>query len=103
MTKDKDLSQDWKILALMIRHRMEHKWWYAADFNRLELGDLFVGYEASSRLSGLASRYPWIISEQDGRFKKRAIDFNVLKQHLEDGRVPPDLRKFIFEQREYGN
>lgn len=102
MTKDKDLPQEKKILALMIRHRNERKWWYASDFTRLDLGDLFVGYEASARLSNLASRYRWIISENDGRFIKRAIDWSVLREHLEKGLIAPDLRKFLYEQRDYG-
>lgn len=100
MIKDADMTQDQKIIALMIRQRFERDWFYPYDFMQSHLGDLFVGYEASARLSELASRFSWIESERDGKYLKRRINWAELRLALDMRRVPDDWREFIYQQRD---
>lgn len=77
-----ELTQHQKILTLMCRHRAQ-EWWLPIHFMDSNLGDLFVGYEASARLSELAKDNPQMIqSLPDGRFKKRRIRFETIHAWL---------------------
>ena len=74
------MEQKEKVLALMISRRGKQEWFYAPDFMKPELGDLFVGYEASARMTDVAKQYPYMIDvKKDGkyrwiRFRFEAID-----------------------------
>ena len=57
----------------MLRNR-DKEWWLPQDFQRNGLGELFVGYEASARLSELAKDFNCIESEQFGKYKRRKIN-----------------------------
>ena len=71
---EKDTQQA-KILFTMINNP-KTTWWYPQDFMKPDLGDLFVGYEASARLSELAKDYPEMIdSKRDGKYKVRRLRF----------------------------
>lgn len=58
------MRQEEKVIAIMVREHQpgynptEKKWFIPPDFMQNDLGDLFVGYEASARLSGLTKKYP---------------------------------------------
>lgn len=65
-------TQHQKILELMAGD--PKRWWLASDFMQPGLGELFVGYEASARLSELAKLYPdKIESQQQGKYIARRL------------------------------
>lgn len=50
------------------------EWYLPQDFMRPYQGELFVGYEASARLSELGSKYKDLIeSKRDGKYVARRI------------------------------
>ncbi len=84
------MTQYQKIITTMTRD--PQRWWLPKDFMQSHLGDLFVGYEASARLSELASMYPdFIDTEKQGRFKARRINVEAFKKRVEEGTVDADL------------
>lgn len=86
-------TQEKKILTIMCQHP-EVKWWFPYDFMKPELGDNFVGYEASARLSELATNYPDMVeSERDGKYIKRRIRFETGKDWF--WTLPKELRAVI--------
>lgn len=87
-------SQHQKILVRMCL-RPDKKWWFPYDFMDGDpLGGIFVGYEASARLSELAKRYPDMVeSENAGKYIRRRLRFETISQWLPD--LPKDLRYVI--------
>ena len=87
-------TQHQKILVRMC-HKPDKKWWFPYDFMDGDpLGGLFVGYEASARLSELAKRYPAMVdSENAGKYVRRRLRFETIDQWLPD--LPKDLRYVI--------
>ena len=82
------MTQQEKIIITMLRGRRE--WWLPFDFMRTSDGELFVGYEASARLSELRKEYPDMIeSKRDGKYvatrlRREAVAewFNTLPKYL---------------------
>lgn len=90
-----ELTQHQKILTTMCRNQ-DQEWWFPYDFMGDMLGDLFVGYEASARLSELAKDYPdMIASEQAGKYIKRRVRFETIEQWFPE--LPKDLR-YVFHR-----
>jgi len=59
----------------------DKRFWLASDFMKPELGELFVGYEATARLAELVSDYPDMFeTERQGRFRAVRIKFEDGKQ-----------------------
>ena len=80
-----------KIFALMCYNREKREWFFPPDFMKPELGDLFVGYEASARLSDLARKYPDMIeSLKRGKYMYRRIKWE--KRGLWIDSLPENLR-----------
>ncbi len=76
-----DLTQHQKILTLMIRKQHLQAWFFPYEFMNNDLGELFVGYEASARLSELARNYPDMIEiRRDGRYIKRRIRWETIHE-----------------------
>lgn len=68
----RELTQHEKIITIMARQ--PGHWFRPADFMQPELGELFVGYEASARLSELAKQFPRAInSRQSGKYIERCL------------------------------
>lgn len=89
------LTQHQKILMLICKNP-DKKWWLPHDFMHERLGYLFVGYEASARLSELAHDYPYMIeSKTEGKYKARRIRFENIGQWFPD--LPKELR-YIFHK-----
>lgn len=87
-----ELSQKEKILVIMAKDPT--RWFYPYDFMRGDLGDLFVGYKASSRISELAHDYPKIFeSEVDGKYVKRRLKMSSVKEWYYD--LPVSYRKVL--------
>ena len=85
------LSQQQKVLTIMCQGTAD-QWYHPYDFMQPSLGTLFVGYEASARLSELAKGYPEMIeSQRSGKYMKRRIRRDTVKQWLP--RLPRDLQQ----------
>ena len=80
-----ELTQHEKILKIM-ETNPQKEWWYAPDFQQPDLGELFVGYEATARMSELAKMYPERIET------KRIGKYRYIK--LKKGYVAKDKPKW---------
>lgn len=67
------MTQHEKIIAVIKTDPL--RWWLPGDFMKPELGDLFVGWEASARLSELA-KMNMLDTKQEGKFKARRLKAN---------------------------
>jgi hypothetical protein len=86
----KTLSQQQKLVKWMFIHRHK-KWWLPTDFMEKDMGECFVGYEASARLSELAKAHPDMIeSEKQGKFVARRVIFETIGDWWLD--LPADLK-----------
>ena len=83
----------------LMEFKKEVEWWYPHDFMKNLPPELFVGYEASARLSELAREYPsMILSEKRGRFIVRRLDWENTDQFY--NRLPKELSD-IFDAEHY--
>ena len=88
-------TQHQKIIAAMCNEPAK-KWWLAADFQRPELGDNLVGYEATARMSELSKLYPGLIgTEREGRFRKIRLIFENIGVHY--NKWPWEVRKILID------
>lgn len=88
------MKQVEKIVTIMAFNREKRNWFYPPDFMREGLGDYFVGYEASARLSELASKYPDMIeSEKRGKYIYRRIRWEDYDRWIH--KIPPNLKSII--------
>lgn len=95
MPKMIELTQRQKILTIMCRSA-PNDWFFPYDFMDQNMGDLFVGYEASARLSELASSYPEMVeSEHAGKYIRRRLRLTELDGWFEV--LPKDLR-YVFHR-----
>jgi hypothetical protein len=84
---NEELTQYEKIMVIMFRHyknRDEIKWWRASDFQK-EMFGLFIGYEASARMSEIVKSFPFAFEvRRNGRFREIKFNFsnaqNIYKQ-----------------------
>lgn len=87
------LTQHEKIISQMCRNRNK-KWWLATDFMEPGLGELFVGYEASARLTELVKSYPDVFeTRQEGRFRAVRMRFETGSMWFHS--LPVNLKKVI--------
>lgn len=94
----KSYTQYQKIITWMLRKK-EIEWFYPYDFMREIPNELFVGYEASARLSELTSLYPeMIIAERRGKYIVRKLRLDNIDNFI--NRLPRELRN-IFDAEHY--
>lgn len=69
-------SQCQKVLAIMCINR-DNQWWFAVDFQKPTLPrDLFVGYEASARMSDLFRMSPALFNKgKQGKYRVLKVRF----------------------------
>lgn len=90
------MTQKQKIITRMIRGDIG-KWWYPQDFMKDGLGSLFVGYEASARLSELAREHPYMVdSRREGKYFVRRLNLSDMHNWID--RLPADLRETFKEE-----
>lgn len=66
-------TQQQKILTIMCQN--QDRWFFPYDFMKPDLKELFVGYEASARLSELTKKYPLMfLSENAGKYIRRKLN-----------------------------
>jgi len=91
------LTQEQKIVRIMIMKHANQEWFYAPDFMKPDLGDLFVGYEASARLSDLTRDYPYMfVEEKRGKYLYRRFRFDNMVEILE--KLPDEMRDFVMNE-----
>lgn len=89
----KGLTQHQKIVATMCKYP-EKKWWLASDFMKPDMGDLFVGYEATARLAELVGDYPDMFeTERQGRFRAVRMQFETGKEWYKG--ISPKLQLMV--------
>ena len=74
------MTQQEKIIKIM--ERDPQRWYIASDFMKQDLGELFVGYEATARLSELANK-GLFDTKRVGRF--RAVRLKVKEMPMFEG------------------
>lgn len=78
----------------MIQAKETQQWFYAPDFMKYSLGDLFVGYEATARLSDLVREYPFAFAtKKEGKYRYVRMKFESIDRIIRE--LPPDLSQFV--------
>lgn len=99
---NEDLTQHEKILVIMFR---EHKyrdiseavWWRASDFQRERFG-IFIGYEASARMSELYKKYPFMWeSRTNERFRELKFRFDQANEIYRQ--LPHELGRHLVREK----
>ena len=87
-----------KIVRYMARNP-EQEWFYAPDFQQRNMDeDVFVGYEASARMSDIMRDYPGLIEvKRDGKYRyiKLCSDMRVFSNPM----IPDILKEIIKQER----
>lgn len=87
------LTQHQKIVAQMCKHHTK-EWWLASDFMKPEMGDLFVGYEATARLAELIKENPDMFeTKRVERFRAVRVRFETGKDWYKD--INPKLQRMV--------
>lgn len=87
------LTQHQKIVAHMCKHS-DKKWWLASDFMKPDMGELFVGYEATARLAELVGENPDMFdTERQGRFRAVRVKFETGKEWYSN--ISPKLQLMV--------
>lgn len=95
----KELTQHQKILAIMLRNPKQ-EWWHGEEL--MSLGEFFVGYEASARLTELCGNYPFMFERRKSPKGNRQLQTRIRFEDMAEIllKVPPPQRRFIKEQLE---
>lgn len=89
------MTQYQKILTIMARYR--GRWFFPYDFMKPELGSLFVGYKAPTRIAELAKDHPDIFEwEKDGQYVKRRLKLSTINEWFYE--LPVSLRKVLSKE-----
>lgn len=97
--RGKKLTQYQKILILMCRGTKD-QWFFPYDFMRGDLGDLFVGYKAPTRLNELESDYPLLFDrEGEGKYIKRKLNREAFDTWF--AALSKDLRQVVAKELNY--
>lgn len=92
------LSQKQKILTIMCRDK--DKWFYPYEFMDNNLGDLFVGYKAPTRIAELAHDYPGMFLEkQSGKYTMRRLNGEKFLEWFPE--LSKDLRQVVAKELNY--
>jgi len=93
----RDLSQHQKIIMTMCVYRKSRDWWRAYDFMKNDLPfDLFVGYEASARISELVGSYPELFEwQKNGKYREIKLRFDNVDKVFHS--LPNDFKDVLRE------
>ena len=88
----KRFTQKQKILALMCRE--PNKWFYPYEFMKPNLGALFVGYKAPTRIAELNHDYPFLFeAKKDDKYLQRKLNMAQIDKWYES--LKPELRETV--------
>lgn len=98
---NESLTQREKILVIMLRGLSEalpqKNWWRASDFQK-EQFEIFVGYEATARMSELAKKYPFAFElRQNGRFREMRFRAENARQIYNS--IPHELGRHLVREK----
>lgn len=97
---NEELSQYEKILVIMFRLYAQtgsSKFFRASDFQK-EMFGIFVGYEATARMSELVGKYPKAFeTRMNGRFREIKFRFEFAKEIY--NYFPMDLAKHLVREK----
>lgn len=99
-SKPTRLTQKHKILILMCRK--PNKWFYAYEFMKPNLGELYVGYEAPTRIGDL-KRLASNIFEQKQEDKYTQHKLNVAEIETWYELLPSDLKAIVKNNLKVGS
>jgi hypothetical protein len=105
---NESLTQHEKIFVVMLRDHMtksgqyrlikdNNEFWKASDFQHEHHG-IFVGYEASARMSELAKKYPFAFElRQNGRFREMRFKFENAREIY--NHLPVELGRHLVREK----
>lgn len=97
--RGRKLTQYQKIIMLMCQDKTG-RWFYPYDFMRQDLGYLFVGYKAPTRLNELELDYPELFERQpEGKYIKRRINRTTVHEWF--GSLSKDLKQVVAKELDY--
>lgn len=86
------MTQQQKILTIMCRQ--PSKWFYPYEFMRPDLGDLYVGYKAPTRISELHAKYPYLFqTKKEDKYMQRRLNLKEFDKWYE--RLDEDLKEVV--------
>lgn len=86
------MTQKMKILALMCRH--PNKWFYPYEFMKPNLGYLYVGYKAPTRIAEMHHDYPFLFeTKKDDKYMQRRL--NIKDYDMWYDRLKPQLKQVV--------
>lgn len=97
---NEELSQYEKIFVIMLKSTKDSgnvSWWRASNFQQDHYG-IFVGYEASARMSEMLKKYPFAFEvRQNGRF--REMRFKIENAREIYYQLPNDLARHLVREK----
>ena len=92
------MTQYQKILTSMCKQ--PNRWFAPYDFMRPDLGDLFVGYKAGTRISELNHDYPSMFEKRiNGKYTEFKIRADAVGEWFNT--LPKDLRQIVAKELNY--
>lgn len=94
------MTQKDKIVALMCRH--PNKWFYPYEFMKPDLGALYVGYKAPTRIAELHNKYPTMFETRNKeQFKQRKLNLATINTWYEQ--LTPHLKQTVKQYLQVGD
>lgn len=96
---NEDLTQHEKILVIMLRNKGDNQpsWWRASYFQQEQNG-IFVGYEATARMSELIKKYPFAFeTRMNKRFREIRFKFEEARQIY--NQLPIELGRHLVREK----
>ena len=90
--KAKKLTQKQKILAIMCKE--PNRWFFPYEFMQPNLGAMFVGYEAPTRIAEMHASYPDMFEKRwEDKYLQRRLNVNGFSSWYET--LKPDLKDIV--------
>lgn len=90
------MTQQQKIVAIMCQNSNFKKWWKAQDLMNAGEGHLFIGYEATARLSEIIQEFPQMFEvKKEGRFRLARMRFENGSEWYNT--IPKELQSVIWK------
>lgn len=94
------MTQKEKIVALMCRH--PNKWFYPYEFMKPDLGALYVGYKAPTRIAELHNKYLFMFETRNKeQFKQRKLNIEQIDKWYD--RLTPQLKQTVDQYLQVGD
>jgi len=94
-----ELTQHEKILVIMFKNKEANQisWWRASYFQQEQNG-IFVGYEATARMSELVKKYPFAFDlRMSGRFREIRFKFENAREIY--NQLPVELGRHLVREK----